>query len=177
MPANGRRDLIRLLKVKGLNWKHNRSFVVTQLHFPLEFQSEYFIYTYKICGIRIKKIRSLSLSDYTMPPPNTLHSHSTRFLHGTCRTLTPLIKNTHSCLSTTICRHCLNFISRRSFSTYFNHLKRGLPILRLPFGLLTNVFLSTLPRFILMRCFIHSNLVILISGTMSNIYVAPAIPY
>jgi len=88
---------------------------------------ERLIYTYKICGIRIKKVKSLSLSDYTMPPPNTLHSHSTPCLYGTRRALTSLIKNAHSCLSTTIFRHCLNFISRRSFSISFNHLKRGLP--------------------------------------------------
>ena len=112
-----------------------------------------------------------------MSPPNTLHSHFAPSLYGLVRALASLIKNAHSFLSTNIGRQCLNFISRRPFSTSSNHFKRDLPILRLPSGLLSNIFLSTLPWFIPMRYSIQSNLIFfLISATMSNFYIAPAIP-
>jgi len=52
-------------------------------------------------------------------------------------------------LSTVFCRHLLTFISPWSFSTSCSHLYLGLPLLLLPSGLLSKIFLSLLPWSIL----------------------------
>jgi hypothetical protein len=44
-------------------------------------------------------------------------------------------------LSTALCRQLLTFISRRSFSSSSDLLSLDLPILHLPFSLLSSIFL------------------------------------
>ena len=60
----------------------------------------------------------------------------------------------------------LNLHLPRSFSASSSHLNLGLPLFRLPSGLLLNTFLSALHWSILTACSIHSNLFFLIFATM-----------
>jgi len=84
-----------------------------------------------------------------------IHHQCTRYIDITClityslalrpsESLDPLITDTHSSLSTAFCRHLLTFYSRRSFPTYSSHLNLVLPLLLLPSGLLSDIFLTIL---------------------------------
>ena len=79
-------------------------------------------------------------------------------LYGPLWAWTSLIVDAHSSLSTAFCRHLLTFTSRRFFSTSSSHRNLGLPLLLLPFGLLSHFFLTVFPCFVLTTCPIHSSL-------------------
>ena len=86
-----------------------------------------------------------------------------------------MITGAHSSLSTAVCRRLLTFISRRSFSTSSTYIILGLPLLPLPSGLFSNIFLTVLTCSIFIACPIHSNLFFLISVTTSrSLYNSPS---
>jgi hypothetical protein len=68
---------------------------------------------------------------------------------------------------TALCRHLLTFPSHTSLSTFSSYLNLGLPLL-LPSGLLSNIFLTVLSRFIRTTCPVHSNIFFLIFATTSR---------
>ena len=90
----------------------------------------------------MKSVTFLSISGQTYCCPLT-HSLTHSWLHGPLTAVVSFITGAHSSLSSAFCQHLLSFISRRSFSTPSKHLILGLPILLLPLGLLTNIFLTT----------------------------------
>jgi len=95
--------------------------------------------------------------------------HNTYFLTYLLPTaLASLITDAHSFLSSAFCRHPLKFISCRSFPTSSSHLILGLPILPFPSALFSDIFLTTFSWSILTGCPIHSNLLFLMSATMSK---------
>jgi len=69
-------------------------------------------------------------------------------------------------IRTVFCRHISTFLSRRSLSTFSNHVILGLPILLLPSGLLSNIFLTSLPWPSLTTCPIQSKLFFVTSATV-----------
>ena len=92
----------------------------------------------------------------------------TPWLYGFLTALSSLNADTHSSLLIVLCHHLLTFICRRTFSASSGHLNLGLPLLLLPSGLLSNIFLTVFPWSILITCPVHSNLFILISATISR---------
>ena len=82
----------------------------------------------------------------------------TAWPYGPRTTLAYLITEAISSLSTAFCRHLLTFFSRRSFSTSSNHHHPGLPLLLLPSGSLSIIFLTLLTWSILTTCPTYSNL-------------------
>jgi len=92
----------------------------------------------------------------------------TPWLYGPLTALAPLITDANSSLSAAFCRHQLTFICHRSFSTSSSHHNLGLPLLLLPSGLLSDIFLTVLPWSVLITYPIHSSLFFLISAAMSR---------
>ena len=70
-------------------------------------------------------------------------------LYGPLTALPSLSMDVHYSLSTAFCRHLLTFVSARSFCVSSIHRNLGLPLLLLPFDLLSYVFLTVLPWSIL----------------------------
>ena len=83
------------------------------------------------------------------------------------KSLVPLFTDTRCSLSTAFRCHLLTFISRGPFSTSSSHISQGLPSF-LPSGLLSNIFLTVLPWFILTKCPVQSNLFVFICAAMSR---------
>ena len=100
-------------------------------------------------------------------PWNFGRNFLTAWLYGNLIALAYLISAAHSSLSTAFWCHLLTFIFRRSFSTYSTH-HQGLPLLLLPSGSLSNIFLTFLTWSILTTFPTHPNLFLLISATMSR---------
>ena len=120
-------------------------------------------------------LRSLG---YCYLPTYLLTDWLNPWLYGPLRSLAFFTTDAYSSLLNALCRHLLTSLSHRSLSTFSSHLNLGLPFLLFPSGLLSNIFLTILPWFILTTCLIHSNLFFLISATMSRAShtVAPPIP-
>jgi hypothetical protein len=102
-------------------------------------------HTHSICCSRKLK------QTHCVPHQQTEYSLTLTHLYGPLGALASLITDIHSSLSTALCHHLLTFISHRSFSTSSNHLKLDLPPL-LPYSLLSNIFLTILPKLILIKC-------------------------
>ena len=99
----------------------------------------------------------------------------TPWLYGPRTALATLNTGAHSSLSTAVCHRLLTFISRRSFSTSSTHINLGLPLLPLPSGLFSDIFLTVLTCSILIACPIHPNFFFLISVTTSiSLYNSPS---
>ena len=69
---------------------------------------------------------------------------------------------------TVFCHYISTFLSRRSLTTSSSHVILGLPILLLPSGLLSNIFLTSLPRSNLTTCPIQSKFFFVMSATVSK---------
>ena len=90
------------------------------------------------------------------------------WLYSPLRALASLITDANSSVSAALCRHLLTSVSLKSFSKSSNYLNLGLPILLLPTGFLSNIFLSSLPWCILSRRRILPSLFFSLSALVSE---------